>query len=78
MNFKKITDDLFVSVSHDELAEAIGVSVATIRQARLDERAKARRSPPPGWEMGALKLAEARARHFERLAERLRAAIQTP
>ncbi len=78
MDFKNITDDLFASVSHDEFAEAIGVSVATIRQARLDQRAKAHRSPPSGWEKGALRLAEARARHFERLAERLRAAIRTP
>ena len=72
MNFKKTTDDLFKSVSHDDLAEAIGVSVASIRQARLDGEAKAHRSPPPGWERAALKLAEASARHFERLAERLR------
>ena len=74
MNFKKITDDLFATVSHYDLAEAVGVSVATIRQARLDDDAKAHRSPPPGWEKAALKLAEARARHFERLVERLRAA----
>ena len=78
MDFKKMTDDLFASVSHDELAEAIGVSVATIRQARLDEQAKAHRSPPPGWEMGVLKLAEARAAHFGRLAKRLRAVAKSP
>jgi hypothetical protein len=78
MDFKKITDDLFASVSHDELAGALGVSVATIRQARLDEDAKAHRSAPPGWEIGVLKLAEARAAHFERLAKRLRAAAKSP
>jgi len=77
MDFKKITYDLWAAVSHDDLGETIGVSVATIRQARLDDEAKAHRSPPPGWEKGALKLAEAQARHFERLAERLRAAIRT-
>lgn len=78
MNFKKTTDDLFASVSHDDLAEAVGVSVATIRQARLDEEAKAHRSPPAGWQKGALKLAEARAKHFERLAERLRTSYPAP
>ena len=72
MNFKKTTDELFATVSHDDLAEAAGVSVATIRQARLDGGAKAHRSPPAGWEKAVLKLAEARTRHFERLAERLR------
>lgn len=76
MNFKKITDDLFAAISHDQLADAAGVSVATIRQARLGREAKARRSPPLGWEKAVLKLAEARARHFERLAERLRRQIQ--
>jgi hypothetical protein len=72
MNFRKMTDDLFATVSHTELAQAVGVSVATIRQARLDREAKSHRSPPPGWEQAVLKLAEAQARHFERLAERLR------
>jgi hypothetical protein len=73
MDFKKVTDELFKSISHDELADAVGVSVASIRQARLDGDAKAHRSPPPGWEKAVLKLAETRARHFERLVDRLRA-----
>ena len=73
MNFKKATDDLFKSVSHDELAAAVGVSLASIRQARLDDEAKAHRPPPPGWEKAALRLAEAKVRHFEQLATRLRA-----
>lgn len=76
MNFKKATDDLFASISHDDLAQALGVSVATIRQARLGEEAKARRSPPPGWEKAILKLAEGHARRLQRLAERLRRDIQ--
>src|SRR5665213_1974319 len=76
MNFKKITDDLFDAISHDDLAEAAGVSVATIRQARLGDEAKARRSPPAGWEKAVLKLAQARARHFERLVSRLTRDIQ--
>ena len=73
MNFKKATDELFATISHDDLARALGVSVATIRQARLAQEAKASRSPPPGWEKAALKLAEARAKHYERLVGRLRA-----
>lgn len=77
MDFKKTTDDLFSAITHGELAQAMGVSVATIRQARLDEVAKAHRSPPAGWEVGALQLAEARARHFARLVARLRVATKT-
>ena len=71
MDFKKTTDDLLESVSHEELAKALGVSVATIRQARLSESAKARRSPPEGWEAGVLRLAKKRVSHFQRLVERL-------
>ena len=71
MDFKKVTDDLFARIDHSDLAEAMGISVPTIRQARLGPDAKAHRSPPPGWEKAALKLAEAQARHFERLARRL-------
>jgi hypothetical protein len=72
MIFKKITDDLFTAITHSDLAEALGVSVATIRQARLDDESKAHRSPPQGWEKAALRLAEDREKHFQRLAQRLR------
>ena len=43
MDFKKATDDLFAGISHEDLARALGVSVAAIRQARLDPKAKAYR-----------------------------------
>lgn len=72
MDFKKATDDLFMAIGHEDLAEAVGVSIASVRQARLDGDAKAHRSPPPGWERAALKLADGQAKHFQRLVERLR------
>lgn len=72
-DFKKATDELFSVVSHAELAEALGCSVATIRQARLAEGAKAHRNPPEGWEKVVLKLAEGRAGALSRLASRLKA-----
>ncbi len=75
MDFKKITDDLFARVGHADLAAEIGVSVPTVRQARLSLNAQAHRAPPEGWEKGALKLAEKQARHFERLAARIRASV---
>ena len=65
MDFKEATDELFRPVTtYDHLAQALGVSVATIRQARLAEGAKARRSPPPGWLEAVGRLAEARAKKF--------------
>jgi hypothetical protein len=71
-DFRKATDGLFAVVSHQELAEALGCSVATVRQARLDPSAKAHRKPPEGWEMVVAKLAEGRAGALGRLAAKLK------
>jgi hypothetical protein len=58
-------------ISHEALAAALGVSIATVRQARLGEHAKAHRTPPHGWEAAIARLARQKADHFRRLAERL-------
>jgi hypothetical protein len=71
ITFRSATDELLACISHHELAEALGVSVATVRQARLDPAAKARRSPPEEWQPTVAKLARARAERLRRLAERL-------
>jgi hypothetical protein len=67
MDFKKASDALFEKVSHESLADQIGVSVAAIRQARLDVSAKAHRSPPKNWERAIIELAENRIRHYHQL-----------
>lgn len=72
MNFKKATDALFFQIGHADLARALNVSVALIRQARLQPKAIAHRSAPEGWEKAVARLAEDRARHYLRLAEKLR------
>lgn len=77
MDFKKTTDALLSRVSHSDLAKELGVSVALIRQARLRPEASAHRAPPVNWQKAVLKLAEDRARHFSRLAERLRISNRT-
>lgn len=74
MNFKSVTDELFVRVTQHDLASALGVSVALIRQGRLNPDAAAHRSPPDGWEKASLRLAENAAAHYERLARKLRVA----
>ena len=71
MNFKKATDELLAGISHQELADALGCSVPTVRQARLDEGAKARRSPPEGWEAKVSRLAKIRSDRLRKLAEGL-------
>jgi len=72
MTFKKATDGLFSRVDHEDLAKALNVSVASIRQARLSADALAHRSPPPDWEKVVLRLAEQRVLHFRKLIEGIR------
>ena len=72
MDFKKATDTLFSQVGHADLANALNVSVALIRQARLQSEASAHRSAPEGWERAVRKLAEDRVRRYQRLAEQLK------
>jgi hypothetical protein len=71
--FRMITDDLFLCVSHEEAAKAMGCSIALVRQARRDKDSPAFRNPPPGWEKAVLRLAEKQARHFQKLIEKIRA-----
>ncbi len=71
MDFKKATDELLACISHQKLADALGVSVATVRQARLDAGAKAHRGAPDGWQAVIRKLALGQAKRLNRLAEQL-------
>jgi hypothetical protein len=73
MDFKEATDSLFDRLDHSDLAASLGVSVASIRQARLGRDAKAHREPPARWRDAAITLAERQAQHYQRLVEELRA-----
>jgi hypothetical protein len=77
MNFKETTDGLFDRMDHKDLADRLGVSVATIRQARLRAEAEAHRTPPPGWQHAVIRLAEERVAHFRKLIERMRSTNET-
>jgi hypothetical protein len=72
MDFKKATDELLVGISHQDLATALGVSVATVRQARLNKSAKAHRNAPDGWESVVARMAALHSKRLETLASRLR------
>ena len=72
MEFRKATDELFEKLDHETLAKALGVSVATIRQARLKPDANAHRTPPRDWEKTVISLAEQRVRHYRQLIDTLR------
>jgi hypothetical protein len=71
MKFKEAPDSLFDRIDHSELAETLGISVASIRQARLDQTAKAHRAAPDGWEAAVIRLAEGRVLHYRRLVDLL-------
>jgi hypothetical protein len=61
MDFKTATDRVAGCISHAEIAEAAGVSVQTIRQARLDPSAPGHRPPPANWREVLARLAKTRA-----------------
>ena len=46
MDFKKATEELMAGMTREQIAEALGVSEATVRQARLEAGTKAHRNPP--------------------------------
>lgn len=73
-DFREATDELLACISHDQLAKALGVSVPTVRQARLDESAKAHRKPPEGWQGAVSDLADKQATRLLRLSKSLRKA----
>lgn len=70
-DFKKATDELLDTFSHEELAMELGVSVPTVRQARLNQAARAFRRPPEGWEIKVSHLARQRAKRLLQLAKTL-------
>ena len=71
MDFRKATDDLCDGLSHEELAKALGVSIASIRQARLKSDANAHRTPPQGWEKKLIHLAQERMSRYRKLIKEL-------
>ncbi len=71
MNFKQATDGLFDRTEHADLAKAMSVSVALIRQARLVRTAKAYRAPPSNWRQAVIRLARERIVQYRKLIDRL-------
>jgi hypothetical protein len=72
MDFRNATDNLFSRIDHEDLAKALGVSVASVRQARLNHDAKGRRSAPRDWQCAVIRLAETQALRLKELADTLK------
>ena len=72
MKFREAVDALCSSLTHEDVAKALGVSVQTIRQARMKEDSKSSRAPPQNWERALIGLAETRVSYYRKLIEKLR------
>jgi hypothetical protein len=72
MDFRKATDELCATITHEDVAKALGVSVQSIRQARLKDETNGHRQPPEKWESALVELAEKRVADYKRLIAKLR------
>lgn len=71
MDFRKATDQLCASITHQDVAHALGISVQSIRQARLKDEAMGHRQPPDEWEKAIVALAEKRVAEYRQLIDQL-------
>ena len=71
MDFIQATGLLKRPLRDDEIAEQTGVSVQTIRQARLDPGNPNHRPAPAGWEGAVARLARERSKQLAELAEEI-------
>ncbi len=71
MNFREALDALCSTVDHKDVADALGVSVQTVRQARMNADSSAFRAPPKDWEESVIRLAEKRVMHYRKLISKI-------
>jgi hypothetical protein len=69
MDFKTATDRVAGCITHQEIAEVAGVSIQTIRQARMDPDSPSYRHPPAGWQWVLARLARERSRELAAFAD---------
>ena len=72
MTFREAVDALCAPLSHEDVAKALGVSLQTVRQARMSEDSDAFRAPPKNWKTAIIRLADARITYYRKLIEKLK------
>jgi hypothetical protein len=60
VEYREATDYLLRRVTLDDIAGRLGVSVQSLKQARLDPDNPGYRTPPPGWKAALSALAQER------------------
>ena len=71
MDFKAATDRMIPAITLADLSAEMGMSVAAVRQARLDPTGPSYRTPPVGWQKAIAKLCRKRGGELVKLAEEL-------
>lgn len=71
MDFKAATDRVGGCITHAEIAEAAGMSIQTIRQARMHPHSPSYRNPPVGWQALLARMLRERAKDLNKLADQL-------
>jgi hypothetical protein len=71
MDFRTAANILGQQITTADMAEALGVSPHSVRQARLQDGAPGFRKPPDGWPQVFVRLAKQRCREFEVFIEEL-------
>jgi hypothetical protein len=77
MRFKQATDELLKHPGLPDLADELGVSIQSVRQARAAETSHAFRPPPPGWESALLQVTQRWTAHYEDLERHLRISLES-
>lgn len=76
MDFRTAANILGRQISTADMAEAMGASSHSVRQARLVEGAPGYRNPPRDWEAAVLQLARTRAEELRVLIQELQTKLQ--
>lgn len=71
MDFKEATQRLKKSLTDQEIAEELSVSIQSVRQARAEPESASFRKPPDGWREALVALCERRQEELRRLEEEL-------
>jgi hypothetical protein len=71
LDFTAATDPLVSPIKLEDLAKAIGCSLASVKQARMAGEKDGKRAAPPGWEAAVARLARQKAVQLQKLADKL-------